>query len=136
MNVQQLKINRKIKLAAIKKEEEDSKPELTDLNNISKLYECFKRASKGLPKRTERQYYEIFIYIILSLYFPLFIVGDRIPTPLRRELLKVLKIKRVQKISDIISEITVKSEHFKDFRSDIEYFSAVMFFDISRRKMK
>jgi hypothetical protein len=99
------------------------KPTLTDLSLISVIHGwvCV-IASENRHTGTSESVYERkkFLFIVLLLYAPGVLVGDKMPSGLRGKLAEVLRIRSKSVISDNCADVPFLYNRYKDFREETE----------------
>lgn len=122
--VSELKSIREQKSRLSEREQELSKPLLSDISLVSVIYEWFKELleKQDFPPRIDSPYQrKKFIFIILFLFSPSTLAGGRVPNKIREELSKVVSC-YPSYISHNIENVLFTFKQYKEFRQDIDYF--------------
>ena len=91
------------------------KPILSDKKLIPLIY---KKSDEGISTVMQRKK---FIFIILYLYSPSSLAGDKMASGLRNELSKVLGIQAKSTISNNCANLVFLYQNYIDFRNDVEF---------------
>lgn len=121
--IEEIKSLREQKLRLLERERELTKPILTDLDMIGILYEWFKEIleSRDCPGRVESvTQRKKFIFIILFLYSPSALVGDKMKNGLRDKLAEVLGVNAQTAISDNRNSVLFSYGLYRCFRQDVD----------------
>ena len=99
------------------------KPILSDKKLIPLIYKTFtniicKKSDEGISTVMQRKK---FIFIILYLYSPSSLAGDKMASGLRNELSNVLGIQAKSTISNNCANLVFLYQNYMDFRNDVEF---------------
>jgi hypothetical protein len=117
--IEELKQVRKEKAQIEQIEKDLLTPFLADLSLIPQLYEWYKdiSAAHNHPNTMENVYErKKFFFIILFLYSPGTLFGDKMPFGLRDKLVKILKLHSGSSVSNCCDGIMFLYERYRDFR--------------------
>lgn len=132
----EIKSIRAQKSALSERETELSRPILSDLNLIPDIHKWFSEIleKSDVPPRLDGpNSVRKFIFIILLIYSPAVLAGDRMPSGLRERIASVFKLRSHTSISHNIENVIFLYQNYKDFRRDIDYLYAEI---ISRLKVE
>lgn len=87
-------------------------------------------------KENSQLHKHLFIFIILLLYFPGALFGDKAPHGLRRYVAESLKVKSCQRISDNTRIVLFLYKNDKSFKNKADYLYAEMLFRIELNGLK
>lgn len=122
-----------------KLEKEALKPVLTDFDNISLIYEWFKDLTsrvENFATNTSTQNRQYFVFIILLLYAPGSVLGDKMPNGLRNILAKVLELNSEEQISHNSKNVMFMYNTYREFRSCADYLYSEILFRIELNNLK
>lgn len=125
----ELKSIKELKSKLNKREAELSTPLLTDISIIPQIYEWFQEITSQYdfpPNPESVTQRKKFLFIILLLYAPGVLAGNRLPNGIRSELTKLFRGISPYAISHNISDISFLYQHYKNFRNDIEFIYGVI----------
>ena len=109
------------KIAGLKSvESELSKPRLSDFDFVSTIYEWFLELSSQSPKRDKATLRKEFIFIILILYSPGALLGDKMKSGLRNKIAEVMGVKATSAISNKLDSVSFSYRLYKYFRQDLK----------------
>lgn len=100
---------------------------LHDISNIPKIYEWFCCISSELcdfPPEGSNQFRQRFIAIIILLYCPGALFGDKMASGVRAGLSSVLKVKAPTIISDNVKNVMLYYKVYLDFKYHVDYLYA------------
>lgn len=122
--IEEIKSIRKQRNRILEKEKELTKPMLTDLDRIEQLYEWFKeivsnRNNMGWVENVSQR--KKFLFIILFLYSPSTLAGDKMRSGLRNKLAEVLGVNAKSVISDNRNNLIFSYQLYKYFRQDVDW---------------
>lgn len=123
-SIMELKSIKELKSELNKKEKELSTPLLTDLTIMPQIYSWFKEiiSESDFPPNPESvTQRKKFLFVILLLYAPGVLAGNRLPNGIRSALAKLFPEISPYSISHNISDISFLYQHYKIFRHDIEF---------------
>ena len=126
-SIVELKSIREQKSRLSERENELSRPFLSDYSFIPTLYVWFKEilANRDCPPNPESvNQRKKFLFIILFLYSPSVLAGGKMPDGLREELCRTLGMNTGSTISKNCADVVFLYQNYKDFRKDIEYLYA------------
>ena len=132
----ELKAIREQKSRLSERESELSTPLLEDLGLIPELYKWFAEILSGMdfpPSLESVTQRKKFLFIILFLYCPSVLAGDRMPNGVRKALEDVFSNISPSRISHNIEDVTFSYQIYKDFRKDVDYLYAEV---INRLRVK
>lgn len=122
--ISELKSIRTQRIRLFEREQELSKPILQDYKLISTIYEWFTEILKEIQpgqrinKPIQRKK---FLFILVFLYSPATLAGDKMKQGLRDEIASVLNTNEKSIISKSLNNIVFYYQTYKYFRQDIEY---------------
>lgn len=125
--VSELKDIRELKTKLTEREQKLATPLLTDLNLIRVIYKwyCEINGHCGLPERRAGSCFrQKFIFIILLLYSPKTLAGDKIAKGIRNVLADLLGLRAPTGISNLCADVTFFYNNYKTYREDIDYLYA------------
>lgn len=102
--------------------EEMSQPILTNWNIIPELYEVFKKVFSSRPQNNQVYFRQKFLFVILYLFCPDVLVGEKMPRGFRPILAKIFHLKSGTPISDNCSSLMVLYKSYIDFSRDVDIF--------------
>lgn len=105
------------------KEAELTAPLLVNLEDVALVYQLFKRQMEAKEPRslTESTHQrKKFIFVVLALFAPATLVGDRIPHGLRARIAQVTNI-NPSFISNNLENVLFQYQHFTDYRQELLY---------------
>ena len=126
-SIVELKSIREQKSRLSERENELSRPFLSDYSLIPTLYAWFKEilANRDCPPNPESvNQRKKFLFIILFLYSPSVLAGGKMPDGLRDALCRTLGMNTGSTISKNCADVVFLYQNYKDFRQDIEYLYA------------
>lgn len=126
-SIVELKSIREQKSRLSERENELSRPFLSDYSFIPTLYVWFKEilANRDCPPNPESvNQRKKFLFIILFLYSPSVLAGGKMPDGLREELCRTLGMNTGSTISKNCVDVVFLYQNYKYFRQDIEYLYA------------
>lgn len=112
----------KQKLELESKEEELSRPLLTDMEHIPLILKWLRELSEADGKRGNMtgETKQKFIYIFLALYAPVVLIGESsIPAGLRRKIAQAFNYKAPSAVSNLCRDIMFRYKNDKYFRKDV-----------------
>lgn len=104
------------------KEKELSQASLTSLELIPVMYEWYKEIQKKRSYPVNEgttKFKKEFIFLILFLFSPTALTGDRIASGVRRVLSDLFELKSPSAISNLCKDVTFQYCNYYDFRRDI-----------------
>lgn len=115
--IKELTFLREKKEDITQREQEVSKPILTELKQIQIIYDWF----YSLPKEylltdQDSVHKRQFLFIIILLFSPTFFVGDKLKRGLRNELARVLHFRSPSAISNLSSDVLCWYKSYQGFR--------------------
>lgn len=121
--IDELRLVRKHRARLTERERELSSPRLTDPDLIPEIYEWFRSAlpeadaasSSDTPIRRRE-----FLLIVLALFAPCALAGDRLPNGIRSALSAALPNVSPCVISNSIADATFFYRHYKEFRQETD----------------
>lgn len=121
-SIVELKSIREQKSRLSERESELAQPMLTDLSMIPRIYEWFKELSDEDKKGRKMAVLQRkkFMFIILFLYSPATLAGDKMKVGLRDKLCEVLGLPVKSTLSKNLVNLTFHYRMYKYFRRDIE----------------
>ena len=122
-SIMELKTIREQKSRLSEREQELSVPMLTDSSLIPEIYAWFKEilSDRTCPPNPESVIQrKKFLFIVLFLFAPSVLAGDRIPNGIRAEISHVFPNVSPCVISNNIADVSFIFQQYKDFRLDIE----------------
>ena len=128
-SILELKSIREQKSKLSEREDELTKPTLTDLDMIGTLYKWFQEiiSQKEMFKVGNVTQRKKFIFIILFLYSPSTLAGGKMKNGLRNKLAEVLEINAQTAISDNRNSLVLSYQLYKYFRQDVDWvFTEIM----------
>lgn len=122
-SILELKSIREQKSKLSEREDELTKPTLTDLDMIGTLYMWFQEiiSQKEMFKVGNVTQRKKFIFIILFLYSPSTLAGGKMKNGLRNKLAEVLEINAQTAISDNRNSLVFSYQLYKYFRQDVDW---------------
>ncbi len=106
---------------------EISQPILTDWDIIPELYEVFMRVFSHRPQSHPVYLRQKFLFVILYLFCPESLAGEKMPRGLRPKLAKIFRLKSATPISDNCSSLIFLYQNYIDFSRDVGiFYKAVM----------
>lgn len=120
----ELEHTRRNRVEAEKLENIAFSPLLIDTSHIKLIYNWYKIISKevnGFPKEESNAYRQRFIFIILLIYSPGVLLGDKMPNGLRKDIAKAMVVKCDTVISNNCANVMFNYHTYRDFRSDVDY---------------
>lgn len=133
-------INNITELSELKKrvetlESQILKPQLTDLQHISMLYDWYKSIAskiKDFPDEDSTEYKQIFLFCILILYCPRALTADFMIRGLRQQLAILFNLSPSH-ISNLIKNLSFYYKNYAKFRGDCDTVLAEIQFRIEKR---
>ena len=122
-SIMELKAIREQKSRLSEREQELSSPILTDLSLIPDIYSWFNDivAETDSPSNPDGvMQRKKFLFIVLFLYAPSSLAGERLPNGIRAEIAKVFPDVSPCVISNNIADVSFIYQQYKNFRQDIE----------------
>ena len=122
-SIMELKVIREQKSRLSEREQELSSPILTDLSLIPDIYSWFNDivAETDSPSNPDGvMQRKKFLFIVLFLYAPSSLAGERLPNGIRAEIAKVFPDVSPCVISNNIADVSFIYQQYKNFRQDIE----------------
>ena len=120
----ELKSIKELKSRLTQRESELSMPLLSDMAMIPQIYDWFNEImsqSDFSPNPESVTQRKKFLFVILLLYAPGVLAGNRLPNGIRSELTKLFPGISPYAISHNISDISFLYRHYKNFRNDVEF---------------
>lgn len=109
------------------RESELTRPTLSDLNLIPTIYDWFLEAAKTLPERNKSILNKEFIFIVIFLYSPGTLAGEKMKNGLRSKIGDTLGIIGRSSISDKLDTLVFHYRMYKYFRNDLNHiYSSIM----------
>ncbi len=102
--------------------EELSDPTLTDWNLLPKLYQEFQEMFSHRHIDQSIYHRQKFLFVILYLFCPSALAGERMPMGFRKKLASLLGLNASTTISDNCSGLTILYNSYLDFRKDTNLF--------------
>lgn len=118
-----LKAIREKSLELLQVSNELGEPMLDDLSLLPKIYDAYLSVFKrrGCPKKAAQVYNrKKFLLIVLYLYSPKTLAGDRMRVGLRDKLSELFGLTTGTPISDNCANILFDYEKYRDFRRDVD----------------
>lgn len=120
--IERLKAIRQEKERLIKEEKDLSTPILTDYKKLPEIYKRFKDILNDRPCppniNTVLQRKK-FLFIVLYLYCPSVLCGDKSPNSIRERLSQLLRVNKTS-ISHNISDLVFMYQNYKDFKNEVD----------------
>lgn len=120
LSIQEIKQKKE---SVLKSEKEICTPLLTDYSLIPLIYEWFKSYMNELncpPNPDSVNQRKKFIFVTLYFFAPASILGYKMPNGLRAKIAETLGVQKHCSISMYCEDLIFLSQHYKEFRSDIE----------------
>ncbi len=112
-----------IKKIVLKKERTFSKPLIRDLAIIPEIYQIFTDGLQKMgltPNTKDVMQRKKFIFIILYLFSPTVLVGEKMKNGLRNAISNAVQVKSKSVISDNCSNLTFLYNRYEEFREDVK----------------
>ena len=126
-SIVELKSIREQKSRLSERENELSRPFLSDYSLIQTLYSWFKEILANrdcAPNPESVNQRKKFLFIVLFLYSPSVLAGGKMPDGLRDTICRTLGMNTGSTISKNCADVVFLYQNYKDFRQDIEYLYA------------
>ncbi len=136
--IKMLKEIREKKKLIEQEEKELTEPLMSDISNITLVYGIFKNQINKIdnpPKERSVAYRQMFIYVVLMIYAPGVLIGDRMPNGLRKHLSDLLGVWD-SVISDNSANVVFMYSHYKWFRDSVNYLYADILFRLNYGNIK
>lgn len=114
------------------------KPELTNLQHISLLYNWFESIAGEItdfPDKDSTEYKQVFLFCILILYCPRVITGGFLVRGVRRSLAMLFDLSPSH-ISNLIKNIFFYYQNYSKFRNACDVVLAELMFKIEMNRLK
>ena len=121
--IKELESIRKLKSQLNKRENELTRPILSDLSMVQEIYGWFVQilSERDCPPNPESVIQrKKFLFIIMAIFCPKSLVGGKLSHGVRSELAKVFPKLNPCVISHNIADVSFMFQHYRDFRQDIE----------------
>ena len=115
--IEELTFIKQKKASIIQQEQELSKPILTDYSQVGRIYDWFKNLPEDLLlTRQDSVHKRQFLFIIILLFSPSFLVGDKLKRGLRNELTKVFGFRSPSAVSNLGADVLCWYKSYQGFR--------------------
>lgn len=115
--IKELTFIKEKKAQIIQREQELSKPVLTDYKKIQVIYDWFQNLPEELLlTKQDAVHKRQFLFIIILLFSPSFLVGKKLKIGLRDELARVLEFKSPSAVSNLGSDVLFWYKSYQGYR--------------------
>ena len=115
--IEELTFIKQKKALIIQKELELSKPILADVNQVAQIYDWFKNLPEELLLTNQDSVHKRqFLFIVILLFSPSFLVGEKLKRGLRDELTRVFGFRSPSAVGNLSADVYCWYKSYQGFR--------------------